>query len=206
MTPAEHHLSSTWHLLALAEAVFEIIARPTELAKWWPSVFPEVLELDPGNETGAGRILRLEIKGWLPYVLNCHMRVLRIVPGLSLDFEVWGDVAGSGSVTATQRGEWTDLEFDAAVSIRKGAVRLLARLAWPLFSANHSWAGGQGKDGLIAALRKGLPEEGPEPMFSDSTADATTPAAFKAIIAGLAAALAAIFMLKRGRKRKSDEQ
>ena len=158
--------------------------------------------MDPGNETGAGRILRLEIRGWLPYVLNCHMRVLRIVPGISLDFEVWGDVMGSGSLTTTQRGDWTDLQFDAAVSMRKGAVRLFARLAWPLFIANHGWAGGPGRAGLLAALRKGLQEDGPEPAFSDSARDAGTSLAPGAVITGLVAALAVIFMLKRGGKNK----
>ncbi len=205
MAQPEHHLSNTWHLRAPAEAVFDVVARPANLPVWWPAVFPEVLELEPGDETGAGRILRLEIRGWLPYVLNCHLKVLGMDPGRSLKFEIWGDVVGSGRLTTNQRGEWTDLEFEAAVRFRKSPVRYLARLAWPLFAANHSWAGLQGREGLIEELRKGSAENGLDIAFSDVQAGYTSRPADGTIIALLLASFAGIFLLKRRRKKKNRQ-
>ena len=197
MSLPKHHLATSWHLRSPAEAVFDVISRPVDLPLWWPATFPEVLELDPGDERSLGSILRLEIRGWLPYILNCHVRVLGIVPGQSLSFEIWGDVSGTGVLTTLDRGEWTELRIEADFSIRKSPVRNFSRFAPWLFAANHGWATEQGREGLIAVLKNQTPGVKPEASDLSSLPNTQSGLSARTIAAVLLASMTAMLWLKR---------
>ncbi len=148
MTTNQYHLVSNWRILGTPEELFSIIAEQEQLSSWWPACFREVLEIDPGAPDGIGRILRMETRGWLPYVQRWHLRVERIEAPRELHFQVWGDLEGYGAWTLDQDGIWTNVTHDWQVDVKKGLMRSLSLAGRPLFIANHRWAMAQGEESL----------------------------------------------------------
>ena len=69
-TPANaYRFVTRWLVPAGREEVAEILADAPALARWWPSVYLRVTELEPGDERGLGKVVDLWTKGWLPYTL-----------------------------------------------------------------------------------------------------------------------------------------
>jgi hypothetical protein len=154
MAPNDYHFRSSWRVLGTVDEVFDLISRSEDLPKWWPAAFLDALELEPGDEDGIGKVVRLETRGWLPYKLNWHLRVIERNPPHGFGFQVWGDFVGHGAWTFTESGAWTDVGFDWRVNVRKPLVRWLSFLVRPLFASNHRWAMAKGEESLRLALAR----------------------------------------------------
>ena len=85
MATNDYHFITRWHVPGTVEDVAQIIGDAPSLAHWWPSVYLDVQEIEPGDEHGIGKVVSLYTKGWLPYTLRWtldhrapHRRRLRI--------------------------------------------------------------------------------------------------------------------------------
>lgn len=201
MSANDYHLVSTWRVPGTAGEVFEIIADDALLPSWWPAAFLDVLVLDRGKEDGTGGIVRMRTKGYLPYVLNWHLRVNEIDRPNSLAFEVWGDFEGTGRWTLVQNDAWCDITFDWQITLKKGFVSHLSALGRPLFISNHRWAMARGEESLRLELARR--------RAADETARSSIPPPqgptrlHPAVPVGIAASLAGLFLLsRRGRKNR----
>ena len=71
MTANDYHFVTHWRVLGTADEVSEILERAEDLPRWWPSVYLDVKEIEPGDAGGIGKIVSLYTKGWLPYARGC---------------------------------------------------------------------------------------------------------------------------------------
>ena len=152
MTTNEYHFTTKWRLSAKIETISDILADPTDLPRWWPTVYLDVTQLEKGDENGVGSVYDLYTKGWLPYKLRWCFRVTesRYPHGFAL--EAWGDFVGTGVWTLVQNGQYADVTYDWRIRADKPLLRYLSFLMKPIFSANHRWAMAQGE----ASLRREL--------------------------------------------------
>ena len=158
----DYHFITHWRVKSTVEEVSEIIGNAPDLARWWPSVYLEVEELEPGGERGVGNVVSLYTKGWLPYTLRWQFRVTesRYPHGFSL--QAWGDFDGRGIWTFESDGEWVNITYDWQIRADKPMLRYLSPVLKPLFSANHRWAMAKGEESLkleLARRRTATPQE-----------------------------------------------
>ena len=107
-----YHFVTKWRLQGTAEAVSDVLGDPVDLVRWWPSVYLDVRELEPGDESGVGKVVSLYTKGWLPYTLRWRFRVTEAKPPHGFALEAWGDFVGQGVWTFEENGESVNLTYD----------------------------------------------------------------------------------------------
>jgi hypothetical protein len=152
---AEYHFITNWQINGTAREVAEVLGDPLGLARWWPSVYLDVRELEPGDPlTHVGRVIDLYTKGWLPYTLRWRFRVTesRGEAGFALVAE--GDFVGTGVWTLEQHGEIVDVQYDWRIRADKPLLRYGTLLFRPIFGANHRWAMARGEESLKLELRR----------------------------------------------------
>ena len=93
----EYAFFTRWRLHASAQEVYDVLADPFGLARWWPSVYLEVKELEPGDPaTDKGRVIGLHTKGFLPYTLRWNFTVTESTPPTGFKLVAHGDFEGTG--------------------------------------------------------------------------------------------------------------
>jgi hypothetical protein len=108
--------------------------------RWWPSVYLEVLVLEPGDARGLGRVVSLFTKGWLPYTLRWQFEVSEVHHPHGFRLEAWGDFVGRGIWTFTAAGDAVIVTYDWKITAAKPLLRDLSFVLKPIFAANHHWA------------------------------------------------------------------
>ncbi|MEW5987227.1 MAG: SRPBCC family protein, partial [Chloroflexota bacterium] len=155
MPSNDYHFITTWRVKGTIEEIFDIIGSPLELARWWPSVYLEVQELEPGDPvTHVGRVIDLYTKGWLPYTLRWQFRVTEVDRPHRMALDPRGDFLGYGVWTFHQEGEWARVVYEWKVAAQKPLLRNLSFLFKPIFSANHRWAMRMGEESLKLELAR----------------------------------------------------
>jgi hypothetical protein len=71
----DYHFVTHWRVPGTIDEVSEILERAEDLPRWWPSVYLDVKEIEPGQPNGVGKVVSLYTKGWLPYALRWKFRV-----------------------------------------------------------------------------------------------------------------------------------
>ena len=151
----QYRFLTHWRLRARIEEVSEILDDPLGLARWWPSVYLDVRELEPGDPvTHVGRYIELDTKGWLPYTLRWRFRVTesRAPHGFSLVAD--GDFVGTGVWTLEQDGDYADVTYDWRIAADKPLLKYGTPVFRPIFAANHRWAMARGLESLELELRR----------------------------------------------------
>ena len=162
MVANEYHFITHWQVKGTIEEVSKILEDTPSLVRWWPSVYLDVQVLDPGDETGTGRVVRLRTKGWLPYTLQWQSRLIESRRPHGLSLEATGDFVGRGIWSFKQYGPRVRIAYDWQIHAKKPLLRIFSFLLKPLFSANHRWAMAQGEKSLrleIARRRARTAEE-----------------------------------------------
>jgi hypothetical protein len=162
MTSNEYHIITEWRLKATVHEVANVLRQATDLARWWPSVYLDVQEIEPGDESGVGKVVRLYTKGWLPYTLRWMFRVTESSYPYGFALEAWGDLVGRGIWTLKPEEEWVHVIYDWKINADKLLLRTFSFLFKPIFSANHRWAMSMGEKSLELELmrrRATTPEE-----------------------------------------------
>jgi hypothetical protein len=197
MAANEYHFITHWRIPGTVEEVGRIIADGPGLTRWWPAVYLDVRELEPGDERGLGKVIDLYTKGWLPYTLRWQFRVSAISErGFTLD--AWGDFVGRGIWTFEQDGPDTLVAYDWKIRADKPLLRRLSFVMKPIFAANHQWAMRQGETSLKLELAR---QRATTPAQRAAIPPPPRPTTMRplAALAGLAGLLALAFALLRRR-------
>ena len=147
MSTNEYHFVTRWRVETTAEEVFDTLENPKDLVRWWPAVYLDVKEAEPG-------VFELHTKGWLPYTLRWRLRRLEARRPHGFSLEAWGDFDGKGVWTFEQDGNYVDVTYDWRIKAEKPLLRWLSFLLKPIFSANHRWAMAQGEKSLKKELAR----------------------------------------------------
>lgn len=99
------------------------------MARWWPSVYLDVREVDAGGDGGVGRELDVFTKGWLPYTLRWRLRVTEPLTDAGYAIAATGDLVGTGRWSFRTDGAVVHITYDWQVQASKP---LLRRLGWLL--------------------------------------------------------------------------
>ena len=152
--PNQYHFITTWRVPGLAGEVADILREPLDLVRWWPAVYLEAQEIEPGGQDGIGRRISLRTKGWLPYTLVWEFVVTENRYPSRFALDAYGDFVGTGVWTIEQDGEWVKATYDWRIRAEKPLVRALAPIVRPLLEANHRWAMAQGDESLRLELAR----------------------------------------------------
>jgi hypothetical protein len=154
MLSNDYHFITHWQIEGTVEEVSKILEDTASLLRWWPSVYLELQVLDPGDEIGRGKVVRLKTKGWLPYTLNWQFRIIESRRPCGFSLEAWGDFVGRGIWSFKQDGPRVNITYDWRILAEKPLLRWLSFLVKPVFSANHRWAMAQGEKSLRLELAR----------------------------------------------------
>jgi hypothetical protein len=154
MPTNDYHFITHWRVQGTCAEISKILSNAPDLARWWPSVYLEVKELEPGDQNGIGKVVELYTKGWLPYTLRWHFRTIENNMPYGFALETWGDFAGRGVWTFAQDGAWVDITYDWRVSAEKLVLRYFSFIMKPIFAANHRWAMRKGETSLQLELAR----------------------------------------------------
>jgi len=152
---AQYAFLTHWRVRGTAQEVADIIGDATSLARWWPSVYLDVKELEPGDPaTHVGRVIDLYTKGWLPYTLRWKFTVTESDPPAGFSLVAQGDFEGTGVWTIRQDGDQVEATYDWRINATKPLLRYGGFLFRPIFAANHRWAMARGLESLELELRR----------------------------------------------------
>lgn len=154
MSSNEYSFTTRWRVQSTVEEVADILGNAPDLMRWWPSVYLDVRQLEPGDERGIGRVIDLYTKGWLPYTLRWQFRVTKSRYPYGFTLEAWGDFVGRGVWTFAPDGEWVTITYDWNIVADKPLLKSLSFLMKPIFSANHHWAMRMGEESLQLELAR----------------------------------------------------
>jgi hypothetical protein len=153
LTNNDYHFITHWRVESTVDEVSKILGDPLALMRWWPSVYLDVKVVEPGEESGLGRVVSLYTKGWLPYTLRWDFRVTEVrKDGFTL--AAWGDFDGRGIWTFKQDGPWVNIMYDWKIKAEKRLLRYFSFIMKPIFSANHHWAMAKGEESLKLELAR----------------------------------------------------
>jgi Polyketide cyclase / dehydrase and lipid transport len=147
-----YHLVSHWRVHGSAQEAFGLLEDARGLERWWGSVYSDVEELTPSDDSGLGQRFRLIGRGWLPYVLHLEFRETQRDSPHSFTVQVSGDLNGVGIWTLEQQGSEVAITFDWTVSADKAVLRWFSPLLKPVFAANHRWTMRRGEESLQLEL------------------------------------------------------
>ena len=152
MPDSDYHFVDRWRVEGNVREVADIIEDALSLPVWWPSVYFEVKELEPGGEHGIGKLISLRAGGWLPYTLRINFRTTetRYPNGFSMD--ATGDLEGTGIWTFEPAGRFVNITYDWTIRANKPIIDKLSFLLKPIFRSNHNWTMKRGEESLKLEL------------------------------------------------------
>ncbi len=150
---SHYHFVTEWQVRATLGEVTCILADPVRLTRWWPAVYLDSRELEPGDAVGIGRTFQLVTKGWMPYTLRWRLTVTG-VEASSLRLVADGDFDGTGVWTLEQADATVQIRYEWCVVARKPLLRFLSPILRPLFIRNHHWAMQRGEESLRLELAR----------------------------------------------------
>ncbi len=196
MPANDFDLSSTWRVLGSPAEAYDLLTEVAALPLWWPAAVLDALALEPGDENGIGRVVRLRVRGWLPLTLFFHAAMETADRPHGFSLRVWGDVNGSGDCRIHADGAWTKVSFHWRVRVSKPVVRLLAPIAKAVFVASYRWAMARGEESIRIALTRRRGEGGSDAFLAPPAAAPRLPLA----AIGLVAAASVWLLLLRRRR------
>ncbi|MDX6694166.1 MAG: hypothetical protein QOF02_1769 [Blastocatellia bacterium] len=162
MPTNEYRFIDRWRVEGTVAEVAEIIEDGKDLARWWPSVYLEVEELEAGDAGGLGKLISLRARGFLPYTLRINFRTVETRSPNGFTLDATGDLEGKGIWTFEQDGSFVNVTYDWTIQANKPVIRSLSFLLKPIFAANHRWTMRRGEESLkleLARRRARTPEE-----------------------------------------------
>ncbi len=152
MSTNDYVFQTRWRFAATPDEIADILGDGPALKRWWPSVYLDVKEVEPGDEKGVGKVIDLYTKGWLPYTLRWKFRVTEVDRPLRVALEAEGDFNGTGIWTITPDKDYFNVIYDWRVRADKPLLKYLSFVMKPIFAANHHWAMTMGEKSLHLEL------------------------------------------------------
>lgn len=154
MSSNDYRFITCWRVQSTGPEVSDILGNAPDLVRWWPAVYLEVRELEPGDERGLGKVIDLYTKGWLPYTLCWQFRVTENRSPHGFSLTAWGDFVGRGIWTFEPDGDWVNITYDWQIRADKPLLKYLSPVLKPIFAANHRWAMAKGEASLKLELAR----------------------------------------------------
>lgn len=154
MPATDYRFIDKWRVEGEVKEVADILEDATALPRWWPSVYFEVTELEPGGEHGVGKVISLRAAGWLPFTLRINFRTVESRYPFGFSMEATGDLEGTGIWTFQQVGRFVAITYDWTIRANKPLVRRLSFLLKPIFRSNHNWTMKRGEESLKLELAR----------------------------------------------------
>ena len=146
----DYRFRSDWRLRAAPERVYGVLSDLATYPEWWPEIRRAV---QVGDDSAV-----LTCRSTLPYDLVFTTTQSRRDPDAGvLEAALDGDLAGFSRWTITADGNSTLAVFEEEVEARKRLLRVLAPVARPAFTFNHSLMMKHGQAGLKARLAASTP-------------------------------------------------
>ena len=152
MPDSEYHFVDRWRVEGNVREVADIIEDTLSLPVWWPSVYFDVKELEPGGKHGIGKLISLRAGGWLPYTLRINFRTTESRYPNGFSMEASGDLEGKGIWAISQDGAFVDVTYDWTIRANKPLIDKLSFLLKPIFRSNHNWTMKRGEESLKLEL------------------------------------------------------
>lgn len=204
MSSSQYSFLTRWRVVGTVGEVSDVLEKPEDLVRWWPSVYRKAEVLAPGDERGIGREVLVLTRGFLPYTLSWRLRVVESRRPYGFTIEATGDFVGRGVWIFEQEGAWVDITFDWRISVEKPGIKQLSPVLKPLFSANHRWAMRRGEQSLkleLAHRRAAAAGEAPKETPSRPTA-LFWPLLIAIAMVALGVSVAAALLLRWPRRRR----
>jgi len=154
MPANEYRFVTRWRLPGTVEQVSDILGDTDTLMRVWPSLYSTAQVVNPGDERGVGKELRVTTKGHLPYTLRWSFRVTESRAPYGYSTEAWGDMIGTGVWTLEPDGDATRVTYDWRVRTEKLLLKWLSPVLKPLFKSNHDRVMADGEIGLRRELER----------------------------------------------------
>ena len=148
----DYRFIDRWRVEARVEEVADILEDALSFPRWWPSVYFEVQELEPGGEHGIGKLISLRAGGWLPYTLRINFRTFESRYPHGFSMAATGDLEGQGIWIFEQDGPFVDVTYDWTIRAHKPIIDKLSFLLKPIFRSNHNWTMKRGEESLKLEL------------------------------------------------------
>lgn len=153
MATNEYYMPTTWRVKGDVQEIYEICGNFLDYQRWWPSVYLNIAVAGVDEETG-NEIYALLSRGRLPYKLRWNSCKTHEDPPHTISLKATGDLAGRGTWSFEQDGEYVNVRFDWYVNAEKPLLKYLSPIMKPIFRSNHYWAMGQGLDSLVKELER----------------------------------------------------
>ena len=154
MSTTDYHFIDKWRVQGDVKEVADIIEDAAGLVRWWPSVYFDYEELEPGGQKGVGKLIRLHAGGWLPYTLWINFRTVESDYPNGFTLEADGDLEGKGIWRFEQHGPYVNISYDWTIRANKSIIRRFSFLLKPIFRANHVWTMRRGEESLKLELQR----------------------------------------------------
>jgi hypothetical protein len=154
MPSNDYHFIDRWRVEGNVKEVADILEDAVSLSTWWPSVYFEVKELEPGGDGGVGKLISLRAGGWLPYTLRIKFRTTESHYPNGFSMDATGDLQGRGIWIFQQDGPFVNVTYDWTIRANKPIIDKLSFLLKPIFRSNHKWTMRRGEESLRLELRR----------------------------------------------------
>jgi len=150
----EYHFNTYWLLKASEDEVYDILNKPSQLSRWWPSVYLDVRVIEEGQPNGVGKVVEIYTKGFFPYTIRWSFTSTERERPHKLALEAFGDLAGKGVWTIKQKkgSEYCEVHYDWRILAEKPLFKKLSFIFKPLFEYNHEWAMYRGEKSIKLEL------------------------------------------------------
>jgi hypothetical protein len=153
MPTAVYHFVDRWRVAADLKEVADIIEDVISLPRWWPAVYFEVQELEPGQGNhGPGKLISLRAGGWLPYTLKITFRTVASNYPHGFTMNATGDLEGKGIWIFEPDKQFVNVTYDWTIRANKPIIEKFSFLLKPIFRSNHNWTMRRGEESLKLEL------------------------------------------------------
>jgi hypothetical protein len=150
----EYNLVSHWRVQGTAAEVYDVIVNVEDVTRWWPAAFLQVEPIQPGDENGVNKVVRLKTTGFLPYTLRWVASIASADYPNGFLLHVSGDFNGTGEWRFEEDDGWVNVTFEWNIRVDKPGVAQLSPILKPIFAANHRWAMARGEESLRIELAR----------------------------------------------------
>jgi Polyketide cyclase / dehydrase and lipid transport len=148
---AHYRALTEWQIEAPVDRVWDVLLLSREWPTWWRG-FRSVDELEPGDESGIGKVLQQRWRSLLPYTLTLDLEVTALERHHLLEGRASGDMRGLCRWTFEARGTGSVVRFLLDVEPTRAWLNLPLPFARQVFALNFGAIMRWGGEGLARLL------------------------------------------------------
>jgi hypothetical protein len=148
---AHYRAFTEWQIDAPVERVWDALLLAREWPTWWRG-FRSVDQLEPGEESGIGKVLRQRWRSLLPYTLTLDLEITAVERHRTLEDRTSGDMRGLCRWSFESHGSRSVVRFLLDVEPTRAWMNLPLPLSQQVFALNYGTIMRWGGEGLARLL------------------------------------------------------